>query len=419
MKNRDSQKHSKSLIIFTHRLYVDGATMVVKDALEHSCIRDLYSKITIISSVDGEMGMIFRDMGCDVKCFPYQDLALIGRKDLLLSTIKNCNWNSIKYFFSKYGNKIYKSLVDLFLEHDNFWINSIDQHELLFQAAIDSNKPGIIFAHESFAPDSFIRQSVDISWGKHVYLNRMAEESKVKIAWPSSSTVEYAKKALHTKKVQLLPYFVTPADKLNTQYQNLDQIRFLVTGWFCDRKNQKVLIDVFKEIQERFTDREDYRDWTLSFIGTSFLDQNYYKFMNESIKELPPSRLSFSSLVNNSKMKRKLLDYHFVLVPAYSEALPVTTMDAMNCGTIVISTDCEGSEDMIVDGESGYIYERQNFTKLFTIIESILNKKKTDSKKLNSISNQAAKSIRKFNVKSFNINIKKLLLTPNSDYGIK
>jgi len=398
-----------SIVIFLHRLNIDGATMVVYDTLKYTNFCSYFEKITIVSAHDGEMSDFFRQLNVNVVCFPFDSLKYTN-KELINHFFHKPSIKLLKKLYKGRKNQYYRKLWTLFLEHSHFWINSLDNIPILFRCALESNSKGIVLAHESLARDSFIRQTVDFSFEKIEYLNHMTLRENIKVLWPSSSTVEFGKKALNTDRVYKLPYFVTKTENENKEYSNLDTIKFMVTGWYCNRKNQKVIIDVFKEIEKKFANDKNYRNWNLTFVGTSYLDQEYYNFMDSSLNELPPSRLNFYSLIDNDKMKSKLANYHFVLIPAYSEALPVTVMDAMNCGTLVISTDCEGSEDMIKHEDNGFVYERQTFSQLFNILERILKKDVYLENDFTIMSNQAKEHIRTtFSMDKFQSNLNQYL----------
>lgn len=396
------------LVIFLHRLNIDGATMVVKDAIEHTFLKSEFDGITIVSNFDGEMKPIFESLGCQIEIFPFEELRFGSARKLIKEGIKRRKLFYIKKAYQLKKNAYYKRLNILINSHDYIWINTIDHPPALFDIVSKNNKiKGFIFGHESFSRDSFIRKTVDLSVEKLESIKKAIKNNNVKLAFPSSSTVNSAKNILNINNVIKLPYFIVENDYRNLTSDSLDTIKFLITGWFCDRKNQKVLINVFKEINEKLCNKKVYRDWDLTFVGTNFLDQNYYDFMNNSLEILPPSKLNFCSMIDNEQMKKMLGEYHFIVTPSYSEALPVTIMDAMNIGTLVITSDCEGIEDML-DNDSGFIFKRQHFSKLYEIIKYVLDKNMFLQKDFDKMSLNSRKKIKEFSPENFEDKIKSI-----------
>ena len=76
-----------NLIIFLHRLNIDGATMVVKEAIENDRFRNSFNEITVVSISDGPMHNYFTKRNCNVIIFPIEDLCEDRALVLLLKFI--------------------------------------------------------------------------------------------------------------------------------------------------------------------------------------------------------------------------------------------------------------------------------------------------------------------------------------------
>jgi hypothetical protein len=60
-------------------------------------------------------------------------------------------------------------------------------------------------------------------------------------------------------------------------------------------------------------------------------------------------------LGRRNDIHRILVDSDIFVLPSLSEAFPLVILEAMAAGKPVISTDCGGPSEMVVDGETGFI----------------------------------------------------------------
>ena len=69
------------------------------------------------------------------------------------------------------------------------------------------------------------------------------------------------------------------------------------------------------------------------------------------------SKVELTGWIENKKIPDYLNDVKMVIVPSYSEGIPNIVLEAMACGTLVLSTPVGGIPDVIKDGETGFIME--------------------------------------------------------------
>lgn len=117
---------------------------------------------------------------------------------------------------------------------------------------------------------------------------------------------------------------------------------FIHVARFHEQKNQKLLIEVFNEL-----DRNE-QDFVLLVIGDGF-DHG----LGAELKGQACGKIHFLGLKNN------VADYlycsdAFCLTSIY-EGLPISLLEAMACGVVPICTNVGGVPDVISDGESGYL----------------------------------------------------------------
>ncbi|KMQ51472.1 Glycosyl transferase [Chitinispirillum alkaliphilum] len=96
-----------------------------------------------------------------------------------------------------------------------------------------------------------------------------------------------------------------------------------------------------------------------------------------------PSLSKTRELYNRSRM--------FIL-PSYNEGLPGTVLEAMACGCVVVSSDNEGSLEIIRDGYNGFICPKGNVERFVKTIEKTYN----DEQLLSVIKKNQLETVRSF-----------------------
>jgi len=61
------------------------------------------------------------------------------------------------------------------------------------------------------------------------------------------------------------------------------------------------------------------------------------------------------------------------ILASYSEGLPAPPLEAMACGCAVVTTDCGGPRDIIVDGQNGFLVEVGNVEQIVDRVKLLLN----------------------------------------------
>lgn len=105
--------------------------------------------------------------------------------------------------------------------------------------------------------------------------------------------------------------------------------------------------------------------------------KNKYKNIENNIST---ESIRFIGQVENKEMGRYLAESDIMLSAPHIDNMPVSLMEAMNAGTLVISSRVGGVPYMIDDGVSGMLFEDDNAEEMASkILQAIKNPKETES----------------------------------------
>jgi GT2 family glycosyltransferase/glycosyltransferase involved in cell wall biosynthesis len=387
--------YPNQLLIFLHRLNMDGATHVVLKMLSRSSFFESFGNLTVVSTLDGPLREHFEGLGVSVRIIPYA---------------------AHLHEHGPFSNALKYELEHLIKQSQFVWINTLDHSTSLFKLIDQCDASVFIFGHESLAPDSPVVGDIGIYHEQQEVLRRLAKKSNISFGFPSTSTSEYANHFFQTKTVSVVPLGIEPFKKPSLdRYKDLKCIRFLATGWMCHRKNQESLIPIFNEIQKIKTESQTkLRDFEISFVGTPYSNEKYQHLRHRALTEIGVSKVNFYPMLPNDKILTLMENHHFVLIPSLGEALCFSALEMMSTGGIVISSDCEGSEDMLSHHENGFVIPRNAFSKWTKVILDLLDPDQFSTKKLTQMGQNAWKSVHDFSMHRYEQSLMKALKHPNA-----
>ncbi len=129
-------------------------------------------------------------------------------------------------------------------------------------------------------------------------------------------------------------------EKKNYQLNNI----VLHIGRFCEQKNHKELIDIFKECLKL------NKDLKLYLVGEGELKSDIEKKVEEL--KLDNNIVFIGHLSECYKIMNKA---DIFVMPSKWEGMPMTIIEAMGTGLPIVASNVGGLPDMIRDGKEGYI----------------------------------------------------------------
>ncbi len=148
----------------------------------------------------------------------------------------------------------------------------------------------------------------------------------------------------------------------------------LFLGAFIQRKGIYDLINAFALLDSGYH---------LHLCGSGE-DDKVHKLVDQlKLKE----SITFHGWVNSSQKTQLLSDCELMILPSYNEGLPMVIIEAMACEIPIITTPVGGIPEVIIDGETGYLFKPgdvdEMHMKLLTVLSAnrdndiISNKAKT------------------------------------------
>lgn len=155
---------------------------------------------------------------------------------------------------------------------------------------------------------------------------------------------------------------------------NIKKSDFVIgsVGTLCDRKNQKLLVDLAKKIE--------IENIKFVLIGEDFTEKKKYK--TKLLNEIKQSNLNDKILMTGYRNDiPELMDFFDLLVvPSKAEAFGLVAIEAMAAGTPVIANKVDGLKEVIKNNETGILISDNNINEYKKEILSLYHDKKLRKK---------------------------------------
>ncbi|WP_203339115.1 glycosyltransferase family 4 protein [Planococcus beijingensis] len=200
-----------------------------------------------------------------------------------------------------------------------------------------------------------------------------------KVVFLSKTTAkEFVEKGLVKKKVKViynfhnLNYSTEQINQKVIETKEKEKLDLIFMGSIDERKG---IFDILKSI-------EKINGSINLHVCGSFNDKNAEKQFN-IFKEKYTDKVKFYGYINETKKKELLYKSDVLILPSYSEGLPIVIMEAFGAACSIITTNV-GAIPEIFDEKCGYIVEPGNIKKIqSTIKELVDNRKKCSEQMLN------------------------------------
>lgn len=210
----------------------------------------------------------------------------------------------------------------------------------------------------------------------------------------------FAKKHMHAKKIEYIPGVGIDTEKIESITVNreekrkelgIDENRFVVlsVGELNDNKNHETIIKAIAKL--------DRNDITYVICGRGEKEE----YLKELAIELGVD-LKLLGFRNDVIEIYKCSD--IFAFPSKREGLPVSLMEAMACGCLVVCSEIRGNVDLISDNYNGFLCKSTDILDYSTKIDFCLKNDMLREK----FCKNSLEVIRKFDVKNVNSKIKEI-----------
>ncbi len=192
---------------------------------------------------------------------------------------------------------------------------------------------------------------------------------KIKIYSP---IIKHVKK-LYFKKVFFIP-FVSKISFRNKK--KISRIyNFLMIGKFVEKKNHEMFLKSIKNLDDKF----NIKATIIGEVSNSEQKNEYSRIKSLIVKYKLKKNVKIFINVNHKKISYFYKKNDFFILPTYGDLAPITIIEALGHGCMVLCSKSCGTKNYIKQGFNGYIFQDNNQKSLDKfMLKLIKNKKKFD-----------------------------------------
>ena len=183
----------------------------------------------------------------------------------------------------------------------------------------------------------------------------------------SSSTEQQVLDIDSSKSVVRFPAWIDFKDFQNIEPKpfSKDKFNILFIGSVTDRKKPHMIIEAIQRINDK--------SYHLSIIGPA-PNEKYFKELKDLIdKSDLQNQVSLIGPVDRESVKDYYSTSNLMILPSISEGLARVIFESQVAMCPVLVTDAPGMSDIVIDGQTGYVFESNNLDSLSLKIEYIKN----------------------------------------------
>jgi len=183
----------------------------------------------------------------------------------------------------------------------------------------------------------------------------------------SSSTEKQVLDIDSSKSIVRFPAWVDFKDFKNVEPGSFskDKFNILFIGSVTDRKKPHMIIEAIQIIND-----ESYH---LSIVGPTPNDKYFLELKDVIDKSGLQNQVSFTGAVDRESVKEYYSTSNLMILPSISEGLARVIFESQVASCPVLVTDAPGMGDIVIDGQTGYVFESNNIDSLIAKIVYIKN----------------------------------------------
>lgn len=218
------------------------------------------------------------------------------------------------------------------------------------RAAHLEGKRVIWYLHETLVAVRLIRQIPEI--GPTLELATL-------IVTPTRQTARILEGMTHTP-IEVVPYGI-PAVQVDGQRAAAARVTFVTAASLEPRKGQDILVAAIKKLPLAIRDAASFK------VVGRHLDRPFVEKVKESAVGL--SNIEFTGERSHAQSLELLAASDSLICPSRDETMPITILEAMSLGKVIISTDVGGIAEWLRDEMNGLLVPREDPEALAHAIE--------------------------------------------------
>ena len=183
----------------------------------------------------------------------------------------------------------------------------------------------------------------------------------------SSSTEQQVLDIDSSKSVVRFPAWIDFKDFQNIEPKPLskDKFNILFIGSVTDRKKPHMIIEAIQRINDK--------SYHLSIVGPAPNEKYFKELKNLIDKSDLQNQVSLIGPVDRESVKDYYSTSNLMILPSISEGLARVIFESQVAMCPVLVTDVPGMSDIVIDGQTGYVFKSNNLDSLSLKIEYIKN----------------------------------------------
>jgi O-antigen biosynthesis protein len=218
------------------------------------------------------------------------------------------------------------------------------------RAAHSEGKRVIWYLHETLVAVRLIRQIPEI--GPTLELATL-------IVTPTRQTARILEGMTHTP-IEVVPYGI-PAVQVDGKGAAAARVTFVTAASLEPRKGQDILVAAIKELPAAIREAASFR------VVGRYLDRPFVEKVKESAAGL--NNIEFTGERSHAQSLELLAASDSLICPSRDETMPITILEAMSLGKVIISADVGGIAEWLRDEMNGLLVPRENPQALAHAIE--------------------------------------------------
>jgi len=216
-------------------------------------------------------------------------------------------------------------------------------------------------------------------------IKKLVNNESLSLLFPSKRTAKDYKKLFDVSRTDVIKLHIEVDDRFKTRRTEefYDTINFIISGAPGDgRKGQLLALAAFHTFIKDYYEKnpEAYRPFKLHLVAVGD------DYISQQIKWISNSQLKGFVEVSPSVPKQRALEIaskcNVAICCSLNETFVLYIAEGMQMGHIVLRNKSAGVDEQLQEGTNGFLIDEKDIAQFASVIETVLNKKKTSNKTL-------------------------------------